>query len=319
VNSPNVNSETGTIGTGDTRPQVGLYIGRFAPSPTGPLHFGSLLAATASFLEAQKHGGRWLLRVEDIDPPREQPGAAKGIVDTLAAYGFEWHGEPRYQSTSHNRHDEALGFLLEQRLAYYCGCSRSDLETVELGDLGPIYPGTCRGGTSAKTTAIRIRTDNTTLVFTDGLQGTRSQRLEADSGDFIIRRKDKLIAYQLAVVVDDNDQGVTDIVRGIDLLDSTPRQIWLQKLLGYPTPNYVHIPIAVNAQGQKLSKNTGADGISLVQIVATLLAALTALGQAPPAELATARLAEVWGWARENWNIDRLRGKTDVQVDHKNP
>lgn len=259
------------------------------------------------------------MRVEDIDPPREQPGAADGIIDTLAAYGFEWHGEPRYQSTSHDRHDAALTSLLERQLAYHCGCSRSDLETVELGDLGPIYPGTCRGGTSADITAVRIRTDNTTLTFIDGLQGPRSQRLQADSGDFIIRRKDKLIAYHLAVVVDDNDQGVTDIVRGIDLMDSTPRQIWLQKLLGYPTPDYVHIPIAVNAQGQKLSKNTGADGISPDQAVATLLAALAALGQAPPSELATAPLAVVWEWARDNWNIEKLRCKSEIPVGHKNP
>jgi glutamyl-Q tRNA(Asp) synthetase len=319
VKSQNASSETGTIATGRPPAQVGHYVGRFAPSPTGPLHFGSLLAATSSFLEARKHAGRWLLRIENIDPPREQHGATQSILKTLEAFGFEWDGPVRYQDASRELHEAALDFLLSRDLAYRCGCSRSDLETVELGDLGPIYPGTCRTGTDATTTAVRVRTDNTALTFMDGLQGRIVHRLESESGDFIIHRKDGLIAYQLAVVVDDHDQGITHIVRGIDLLDSTPRQVWLQHLLGYTVPRYMHIPIATNALGQKLSKSTGAGAVSLKYREATLLAALAALRQEPPAKLVGASLGGIWDWALENWNIDRLQGETAIPVSSTEP
>ena len=303
--------------------QDGRYVGRFAPSPTGPLHFGSLIAAISSYLEARKHAGSWLLRIENIDPPREQPGATQSIIETLAAFGFEWDGPVRFQDTSRELHDEALGLLEARGLAYRCGCSRSDLESAGLGDLGPIYPGTCRSGTEATTTALRVRTDNIALAFTDGLQGPKSQRLESESGDFIIRRKDDLIAYHLAVVVDDHDQGVTHVVRGIDLLDSTLRQIWLQQLLGYRTPLYMHIPIAINALGQKLSKSSGAPEVMCQNKEIALLAALAALQQGPPAKLASASLAGIWDWAFENWDIARLRGQTEIPfsagVMEKNP
>ena len=190
---------------------------------------------------------------------------------------------------------------------------------MELGDLGPIYPGTCRSGADAIETAVRVRTENSTLAFTDGLQGLQSQRLESESGDFIVRRKDDLIAYHLAVVVDDQDQGVTDIVRGIDLLDSTLRQIWLQRLLNYPTPNYIHIPIAINAQGKKLSKGSGADAVSLQDIETTLLAVLAALRQPTPAALAGASLVRIWDWALHNWNIGLLRGETEIPTSRTTP
>ncbi len=206
--------------------------------------------------------------------------------------------------------------MLERQLAYPCGCSRSDLEDAEQGNLGTIYPGTCRRGTKSGATAVRVRTDNERLQFTDGLQGVQSQRLETESGDFVVRRKDGLIAYQLAVVVDDHLQGITDIVRGIDLMDSTPRQVWLQQLLGYSTPNYLHIPVAINKQQQKLSKRYGAGGILLDKVVETLLAALATLGQDPPAKLETASCSMVWVWAHENWNIDVLQDKTELPVGH---
>ncbi len=266
----------------------------------------------ASFLEARRHGGRWLLRIENIDPPREQSGAADSILATLDALGFEWDGPVRFQSSSRRLHDAAIDALLASGLAYPCGCSRSDLEGAELGDLGPIYPGTCRNGTDANATAVRVRTSSKALTFIDGLQGKQSQRLEQESGDFIVRRKDHLVAYHLAVVVDDHDQHVTDIVRGIDLMDSTPRQIWLQQSLGYRTPNYAHIPVAVNDLGLKLGKSTGAPAVTLHDIAGTLMAALAGLSQRPAAKLATAGPDRIWEWAFENWNIDQLHAKKTV-------
>ena len=236
-------------------------MGRFAPSPTGPLHFGSLLAAVASYLQARCMRGQWLVRIEDIDPPREQPDSVTQILRALEAYGFEWDGEVSLQSANREAQDAAAESLLNQGLAYRCGCSRRDLQSERQGKLGTIYPGNCRAGFGGDEYAIRVRVDDEPVVFEDRLQGPQSQSLESESGDFIIVRRDGLIAYQLAVVVDDSLQGITEVVRGIDLMDSTPRQIWLQRLLGLSTPAYMHIPVAVNAAGQKLSKSTGAAGI----------------------------------------------------------
>ena len=247
---------TGTIATGKQ------YVGRFAPSPTGPLHFGSLVAAVASYLQARAHNGLWLLRIEDIDPPREQPGATDLILKALEAYGFAWDGGVIFQGQSNEAHEAALSRLLEQGMAYPCGCSRKALADAPRGPLGTIYPGTCRNGCDADETAIRIRTDDEPITFVDGLQGAQTQRLETESGDFVIRRRDGLIAYQLAVVVDDELEGITEVVRGIDIMESTQRQIWLQKLLGYRTPHYVHIPVITHPDGDKLSKLTGAPGRS---------------------------------------------------------
>jgi len=311
VNSRNASSEIGTIATGKS-PGSTPYIGRFAPSPTGPLHFGSLLAAVASYLEARNRGGLWLLRMEDIDPPRAQPGATEEILFALENYGFEWDGPVVYQSKSRSAHDAAIQVLIDAGMAYRCGCSRRDLATVPRSSLGIIYPGTCREGSNATEFAFRVRTDNAPLTFEDRLQGLQSQQLEADSGDFVVLRRDGLIAYQLAVVVDDHLQGVTDIVRGIDLMDSTPRQIWLQQLLGYATPAYLHIPVAVNDQGQKLSKSHGAGGVALDRASANLYTALHMLGQEPPDELCSSSLSETWQWAREHWNIDVLSGQTEL-------
>lgn len=257
-----------------------------------------------------------MLRIEDIDPPREQPGATQEILAALEAFGFEWDGPVRYQSDSRSDHDEALHALLDRHLAYHCGCSRSDLSDAPQSNLGIIYPGNCRNGTSARDTAVRVRTNNDAVQFNDQLQGSQSQRLESESGDFVILRKDGLIAYHLAVIVDDHLEGVTDIVRGIDLMDSTPRQIWLQDLLGYATPNYVHIPVATNNRGQKLSKSYGAGGVLLEEPVATLHVALGVLGQTPPQELAEGTLENLWKWATEQWNIEALMGKTELPVEN---
>ena len=287
-------------------------MGRFAPSPTGPLHFGSLLAAVASYLEARRNAGRWLVRIEDIDPPREQAGASDMIVAALDNYGLEWDGPITFQSTSDPQHRQLLQQLLADGIAYECGCSRRDLAAIARGPLGTIYPGYCRNGTSSVETAVRIRTNDRPIEFADGLQGPQSQQLESESGDFIILRRDGLIAYHLAVAVDDHLQGVTEIVRGIDLMDSTPRQIWMQQCLGLHTPDYQHIPVAVHADGDKLSKLTGAEGIPMYEVKPTLVAALRALGQKPPESLVDATLADVWAWAKEHWRIDVLREQTAV-------
>ena len=316
---PSASSATGTIATADPAgvSEPAAYVGRFAPSPTGPLHFGSLLAAVASYLEARRHGGSWLLRIENIDPPREHPGADRLIVQALDAYGFEWDGPVQYQSSSLPQHEQALDALTAAGQTYRCGCSRKDLVDEPTSSLGTIYPGTCRDGTDASDTAIRVRTTSERVEFDDGLQGRQASRLECDSGDFIIKRRDGLIAYHLAVVVDDHLSGITEIVRGIDLMESSLRQIWLQRLLGFRTPAYQHIPVAVNADGSKLSKLTGATALPLDSPAPTLVAALDALGQQPPQALAASAPADIWAWATENWDIGVLAGRKAIPTNLK--
>jgi glutamyl-Q tRNA(Asp) synthetase len=237
-----------------------MYVGRFAPSPTGPLHFGSLVAALASWLDARAAGGRWLVRIEDLDAPRAQPGAAAHILETLQALGLRWDGEVTYQSRRTALYDDALRAL--ERHTYWCGCSRREIADSSLGlaaDGARIYPGTCRAGIASGKTrrALRLRSTGDAIRFTDRVQGSLEQVLERDIGDFVLYRPEGY-TYQLAVVVDDAAQGVTDVVRGADLLDSTARQIYLQRLLDLPSLRYLHIPAAVNAGGEKLSKQTGA-------------------------------------------------------------
>lgn len=291
------------------------YVGRFAPSPTGPLHFGSLVAAVASYLQARTHNGKWLLRVEDIDPPREQAGATDAILKALDRYEFEWDGDVIFQSDSRQAHEAAVGSLLDRELAYPCGCSRRVLQHARRGPLGAIYPGTCRNGCEATEFAIRLRTTDAPISFMDTLQGLKTQHLESESGDFVIRRRDGLIAYQLAVVVDDQIEGITEVVRGIDLMGSTLRQIWLQRLLNYPTPDYVHIPVVTHPNGDKLSKLTGASAIPTKGKARALTAALAALQQKPPLSLADCPVADVWQWAIENWQLCALKGQTAVSTD----
>ena len=220
-----------------------------------------------------------------------------------------------YQSDSHAAHAAALLRLINEGHAYRCGCSRRDLADAPRGPLGTIYPGTCRNGTTAKETAVRVRTDDSMIGFVDGLQGAQQEQLETESGDFVVWRRDGLVAYHLAVVVDDNEQGITEIVRGMDLMDSTCRQIWLQQLLGLRTPSYLHIPVAAHADGQKLSKLTGAGAVPLMRAREVLVQVLAALGQRPPGDLAEARLDNIWAWAIDNWRIDALAGKRRIPVD----
>jgi len=238
-----------------------VYRGRFAPSPTGPLHAGSLVAALASWLDARAHDGAWLVRIEDLDPPREVPGAAGDIIDTLAAFGLESDEPIVFQSRRSRSYEAALNQLQQRGLIYGCACTRKDIESLaaQSADRAGVYPGTCREGTRGRPTrALRVRVPVGLIAFDDRAVGHFAQQLEHEVGDFVIRRADDLWAYQLAVVVDDAAQGITDVVRGADLLDNTPRQIFLQRALGLPTPRYLHVAIVSNAAGDKLSKQTGA-------------------------------------------------------------
>ena len=274
------------------------YIGRFAPTPSGHLHFGSLVAALASYLDARSVGGRWLLRMEDLDPPREIPGAQGAILDALQRYGFEWDGELVRQSERHDAYAQVVDRLFSLGLAYACTCSRKQLEGYH-----GIYPGLCRtAGHSMENAAIRVRVPELMYYFEDRVQGLFGQHLGRDVGDFVIRRRDGLYAYQLAVVLDDAWQGVTDIVRGADLLDSTPRQLYLQELLGLPQPRYLHVPLIVQPDGHKLGKSYRSPPLTTDQATPLLLRALRTLGQATDDSLTLATPREVLDWGIARWN-----------------
>ena len=258
------------------------YVGRFAPSPTGPLHFGSLVAALASYREARAAKGKWLLRMEDLDKARAQLGAADDILRALERLGLEWDAPVLVQSARLERYRAALDELTRRGLAYPCSCTRKELEDSALAiDGARIYPGTCRHGLAAgkSARALRLRTHGAPIGFADAIQGWIEQRVEQEVGDFVLLRADGIVAYQLAVVVDDMDQGVTDVVRGADLLDSSARQIHLQRLLGARTPRYAHVPVALNAAGEKLSKQTSARPLDLSDPQAELARARRFLGQ----------------------------------------
>lgn len=294
-----------------------MYTGRFAPSPTGPLHFGSLIAAAGSYLEAHARRGRWLVRIDDLDPPREQPGASEAILQTLEAFGFEWDGPVMYQSRRHEAYEQALTSLQAAGLLYPCTCSRSMISRHgRRGRFGPIYPGTCRDSANRRPDSpcsLRIRTVDGRIGIEDAVQGPYAQNLEREIGDFNVKRRDGFYAYHLACAVDDAKQNVTHIVRGRDLLESTPRQIYIQQQLGLPTPQYAHLPVITNDQGQKLSKQTGAKALDTQKTNALLWEALAFLGQRPPDTLKQEPLGVIWRWAEENWDIDQIqdpRGKT---------
>ena len=286
-----------------------LYRGRFAPSPTGPLHFGSLVAAVGSYLDAKHHGGEWLVRIEDIDTPRTIPGAADAILHALEALGMVWQGSVVYQSQRTAIYQDALHRLQQLGFVYPCTCTRKEIADSSIAGIsGPIYPGTCRHKSTAKdkTHALRIKASEMFIQFQDSVMGSYQQQLARDIGDFVIRRADGIYAYQLAVVVDDAVQGITHVVRGADLLDSTPRQIFLQQLLGYPSPHYLHLPVVTNAAGEKLSKQTNAAAIDLSSALPQLVAAVRFLGQEPPNEILDGDIAAFWSWAIPNWNISSI-------------
>jgi len=282
----------------DTESRSG-YIGRFAPSPTGPLHFGSLLAALASFLDARAHQGKWLMRVEDLDPPRQPVGSAELILQQLQDLGMDWDDEVLYQSSRLDAYEEVLDRLRGEGLCYACDCTRPQIR-----EMGLIYNGSCRERSAPPEMpyALRLKTDALEIGFDDEIQGHFAQQLEIDAGDFVIRRKDELFAYQLAVVVDDEFQNITHVVRGWDLLDSTPRQIYLQRVLNYQAMSYAHIPIIVDEKGQKLSKQALAPSIETDRASEVIYKALTFLGQAPPAEIASECPESQLLWAIESWD-----------------
>lgn len=279
------------------------YVGRFAPTPSGYLHFGSLVAAVASYLDARAVGGTWLVRMEDLDPPREMPGAQAAILETLERYGFEWDGPVQRQSERGGAYAVQVEQWLRSGLAYACTCSRKQLE----GTHG-IYPGTCRDAQHDwhGDVAIRIRVPELEYRFTDRLQGEFRQHLGREVGDFIIRRRDGLFAYQLAVVLDDAWQGVTDIVRGADLLDNTPRQLYLQELLGIAAPRYLHVPLIVQPDGNKLGKSYRSPPLPVEQAAPLLVRALRALGQAAPEALAHGTPRQALDWGIAHWDAGRI-------------
>jgi glutamyl-Q tRNA(Asp) synthetase len=290
------------------------YRGRFAPSPTGSLHFGSLVAAVASYLSARRAGGEWLVRIEDLDPPREVPGSAEEIVATLDSFGFQWNESIVRQSERTELYRAALERLIAADLAFPCSCSRTELQADQPpGRDHPedlYYPGWCRNGvrTPGRPLAFRFRVAPGITAFDDQIQGAQRADVAAETGDFVIRRRDGLFAYQLAVVVDDAAQRITHVVRGADLLGSTARQIVLQSALGLTTPMYAHLPVAIDANGIKLSKSTGAAAIDVRQPSRELWRTLNFLKQGPPPELSRSPVATLWEWAIEHWQPQPLHG-----------
>lgn len=288
-----------------------LSIGRFAPSPSGPLHFGSLLAAVASFMQVKHQGGKWLVRIEDIDPPREVAGASDTILQQLEQHGLYWDDNVIYQSNQLARYIEILTDLKTQQLTYHCECARHRLNL-----LNGIYDAKCHKlYLTDKNTSVRISISDTLkalgqehdrINFCDTVMGDYTQSLIQDAGDFVLRRRDGLISYQLAVVIDDHLQGITEIIRGADLIDSTPRQILLQQCLGYKTPTYGHIPVAKNNLGQKLSKQHHAKQLPQTNEHKQLWLALDWLQQSPPQELRDSCVDDIISWGIKHWDINKI-------------
>lgn len=271
-----------------------------------------MVAAVGSYLEARSREGTWLVRIDDLDHPRVVPGAADSILHTLERFGMQWDEEVAWQSTRAEAYDDAIGTLRERGFVFACGCSRKDIEEAAMAGLdGPLYPGTCRNGLPPERDlrSLRVRTNNSAVEFADGLQGPVRQQLAAEVGDFVLWRTDGIHSYHLACAVDDAHAGVTHVVRGADLIASTPRQIYLQRLLGLPTPAYLHLPIAVNASGEKLSKQTLAPRVDEERPAHVLLQVLRFLGQQPPVEMNGAPLAELWPWAIRHWRRTALPAK----------
>ncbi len=317
MNAAKSSTATGTIGTADTphrgapgaqanalqaRAADGGYVGRFAPSPTGDMHLGSLYTAAASYLDARAHGGRWLLRIEDLDRPREVPGSSTAILSTLEAFGFEWDGEVIRQSTRQHLYAAAFARLDARGLLFECSCSRQDLADEDR------YPGTCRDRPRLVGTATsgRLRVEPRQIHFIDHIQGHYRQDVAAACGDLLLKRRDQIYAYLLAVVVDDADSGVTHVLRGADLLDNTPRQIYLQQALGLRTPNYAHVPLICEPDGAKLAKSRRSLRVDADAPLAQLQLIFDLLGLAPPADLPQAGLDAAWRWAIARWALPRV-------------
>jgi glutamyl-Q tRNA(Asp) synthetase len=301
------------------KPGQDIYTGRFAPSPTGPLHLGSLFAALASFLDARSQQGKWLLRIDDLDTPRNKDGSVAAILNTLEIFGLHWDDAVYYQSQHLEEYNHFLQQLAQSQLTYPCVCSRKTLADSTFGNSNSkgIYPSICRGKAISydKPHAIRIKNDDNTIVFGDALQGTISHNLAVQHGDFILKRRDGIIAYQFAVVVDDYLQGVNHVVRGCDLLAETPKQIYLQQLLGFPTPAYLHVPVIVDQHGYKLSKQTLATAVDTKAPNLTLFDLLALLKQNPPDDLFGATVNEMLEWAIANWQLDVLHSCSTIECN----
>lgn len=278
------------------------YIGRFAPSPSGPLHFGSLIAAVGSYLRARAQQGRWLVRIEDIDPPREQAGAAAQILRTLDRFGLHWDGEVIYQSQRHERYQAVLDDLYINNKTYHCHCTRAQIQAD-----GGFYQGTCRDQQrSALNAAVRLRVDAPCLSFHDQLLDLIEVEPRLASEDFILKRRDGLFAYNLAVVIDDADCGITEVVRGADLLEPTVRQITLYQQLGWAEPNWLHLPLALQQNGLKLSKQNHAPAIDALPVASTLAQALLFLGQPLPDDINDMNVEHLLDWAVEHWLLSSV-------------
>jgi len=312
VNGAKSSSATATTGTVEA---PSPYRGRFAPSPSGTLHFGSLVAAVASFVDARAAGGQWLVRIEDLDPPRERPGAADQILFTLERLGLAWDGPVLRQSTRSDAYALALERLRHEGRIRECRCARAALAALPenvrraAGD-DLFHPSVCISGPDdgSLRRALRFRVPDHEVEFRDRVQGTIRINVAATVGDFVLRRKDDLYAYQLAVVVDDEEQGITHVVRGADLLQSTPRQVLLQQALGLRGVEYMHVPLVVNASGLKLSKSSDAPGLAAAPAALQVVAALRFLGPEPPEVLGETTVDEVLDWAVSNWHPERFAG-----------
>jgi glutamyl-Q tRNA(Asp) synthetase len=283
-----------------------LYRGRFAPTPSGPLHFGSLVAAVGSYLDAKSNSGLWHLRIDDLDPPRVVAGATSAIVHCLESFGFEWDGPIIYQSQRQPAYHAAVHRLSHLGVIYPCACSRKEIaEAGGPGIEGTIYPGTCRGGLAAAkhARALRLDVSAATVEFEDGVLGMQCFDLAREAGDYVLYRVDGVYAFHLASAVDDGELAVSHVVRGGDLLESSARQIHLLGLLGLPVPCYIHLPVAIDASGQKLSKQTHATAIDPAHPVPALCAVLRFLNQPVPASLERASLQDIWSHALANWRL----------------
>ncbi len=287
------------------------YIGRFAPSPSGPLHFGSLIAAVGSYLRARSQQGRWLVRIEDLDPPREQPGAADSILRTLEQFGLFWDGNVVYQSQRHARYQAVLDDLYRAGKTYHCRCTRAQIHAA-----GGFYPGTCRDQHyPPENAAVRLKVDSPCLSFHDQLLGLVEVEPRLAGEDFILKRRDGLFAYNLAVVVDDADSGITEVVRGADLLDPTVRQITLYQQLGWKVPDWLHLPLALQDNGLKLSKQNHAPSIEDLPVVATLGKALAFLGQPLPDDMTGMTAEALLAWAVKHWQLSFVPTTASVHHD----